>query len=165
MAVNPFDSAPATPAPEAQTPAPQATQAAPSLNNGTQSAPPATPVFNNGSTGGGEKITDYAGSPLIIRPFRYEADVSTEYGPANVVEADWVLLDGSDNGEVHTGKVFSGVLVNSLRKYLESPNPLTLGVIGQGVAKPGRSAPWVLNEIDPSYQDVAIKVAQANNWV
>lgn len=168
MAVNPFggntNTAPQNNAPAQESTPPDNTggPAQPGFNNADHQA---TPAFNNGGTNGGEKITDYAGSPLIIRPTKFNKGMKTGYGETDAVEADWVLLDGSDQGQVHTGLVFSTVLVNTLSRYLESPNPLTLGVIGQGQAKPGQSAPWLLNPVDDSYQGVALQVAQANGWV
>lgn len=169
MATNPFQNNAAAQG-NTQAAAPQNTQApaagqaasAPPFNNGESTA---LPPFNNGATGGGEKITDYAGVPLLIRPRRFEAGIQTSYGVADAIEADWILLDGQDGGEVHTGMVFSGVLVNALRRYLESPNPLTLGVIGQGQAKPGKSAPWLLNPLeDDSFQGVAVQAGQSAGW-
>lgn len=169
MATNPFGGNTATPAQNNQAATAQNTQApaqgqntAPAFNNGEANA---LPQFNNGATGGGEKITDYAGSPLLIRPRRFEAGIQTDYGVTDAIEADWIILDGSDGGAVHTGMVFSGVLVKALHRYLESPNPLTLGVIGQGNAKPGKSAPWLLNPLeDPAYQTAAVQAGKAAGW-
>lgn len=166
MATNPFggNSAPAqnVQANQGNSAPAQGQNTAPAFNNGEANA---LPQFNNGATGGGDKITDYAGVPLLIRPRRFESGIQTDYGVTDAVEADWILLDGSDNGEVHTGMVFSGVLVKALARYLESPNPLTLGVIGQGTAKPGKSAPWLLNPLeDESYQGIAVQAGQAAGW-
>ena len=161
MASNPFGGNAAATPQTSQAPA-QGQNSAPAFNNGETNA---LPQFNNGDTGGGEKITDYAGSPLLIRPRRFEQGIQTDYGVTDAVEADWILLDGSDGGAVHTGMVFSSILVKALHRYLESPNPLTLGVIGQGTAKPGKSAPWLLNPLeDQAAQSAAIQAGQAAGW-
>lgn len=165
MASNPFGFGGSSAATPQTSQAPAQTQgqnSAPTFNNGETTA---LPQFNNGDTGGGEKITDYAGSPLLIRPRRFEQGIQTDYGVTDAVEADWIILDGSDGGAVHTGMVFSSILVKALHRYLESPNPLTLGVIGQGTAKPGKSAPWLLNPLeDQAAQSAAIQAGQAAGW-
>lgn len=161
MASNPFNQS-TTPAPAASA-APAASQASsvPSLNNGATAA---LPQFNNGASAGGEKLTDYAGQPLLIRPLRFESGFNTSNGPADIIEAEWIVLDPSAGAEVHSGLVFGKALVPGLHRYLESPNPLTLGVIGQGNAKPGQSAPWILQPLDDSYQELAIQAGQAAGW-
>ena len=101
MATNPFDrtavqnnqAAPvqnnqAAPAPANQGQAPST----PQFNNGETTA---IPQFNNGATGGGEKITDYAGSPLLIRPLRFEAGIQTDYGVTDAMRRSGYCWTGA----------------------------------------------------------------------
>jgi hypothetical protein len=52
------------------------------------------------------------------------------------------------------------VIVSSLKNFAGSGS-LVLGTVGQGVAKPGQNAPWVLNSAD----HIPEVVAAATAWL
>lgn len=104
---------------------------------------------------------DLLGSLLIIDVEGVEHDIPTVHGNAeNVVKATVTVVDGAKAGEVYPNTlIFPLVLVSSLSPRVGSK---VLARLTQGEAKPGKSAPWVLN--DPTEEDVAagIKAMQAS---
>ena len=93
---------------------------------------------------------DNNGALLIIRPTAIEAGIQTSYGSADAVRANVWVVDGPNAGEVHDDTlVFPKLLQSQLKSRI---NQVVLGRLGQGVGKPGQSAPWMLNE--PTQQDV-----------
>lgn len=103
------------------------------------SSPFATP----GTTSG----LDYKalnGRLLLIQPISLETGVKTSLGDKDAVRADVTVLDGTEAGEQYADVlVFPRVLIGQLRSKIGEK---VLGRLGQGVAKPGQSAPWVLAE-------------------
>ena len=87
----------------------------------------------------GPKVADLAGQLLIITPTDYKTSIKTIHGDAEAVEVSLVNLD--------TNKTYDGVLFfnvalrNSLKQKIGQK---VLARIGQGTAKPGKSAPWIL---------------------
>jgi len=73
--------------------------------------------------------------------------VSTDFGDATVAAVSLIaVLDGDDGVKVYQDAwVFGTGLAPSIYK---SPMSVVVGVMGQGEAKPGKSAPWKL--LDPS---------------
>lgn len=92
------------------------------------------------------------GSLLIIDVAAVEHDVPTVHGvAANVVKATITVVDGAKAGEVMADTlIFPKVLVSALSPRVGHK---VLARLGQGEAKPGKSAPWVLT--DPTEEDVA----------
>lgn len=80
------------------------------------------------------------GHLLLISPLSVETGVSTVHGPSDAIRADVVDLDTGD--EYTDILLFPKVLQGQLRSKVGSK---VLGRLGQGVAKPGQSAPWTLN--------------------
>ena len=74
-------------------------------------------------------------------------EVSTDFGEATVADVSLIaVLDSDDGVKVYTDAwVFGQGLAPSIYR---SPLEVVVGVIGQGEAKPGKSAPWKLS--DPS---------------
>lgn len=158
-----------TPAPAAdQAPAPAAnTNQAAEQTTGQPAPKPAlnlSTLFNNGASAGGDKLTDLEGVAVLIRANKYTENMQTQHGPANCIEADWVELDGPGQGTEHSGLIFSTVIVNSLRRYMEQGQNLSVGVVEKGTAKPGKNAPWLLNPLNDEQLDLAGKAVQALNW-
>lgn len=100
---------------------------------------------------------------VLVTPASFEAEVTTVQGKTDQVTVDFVDLsemDDEDNpGVLYTdSRVFSRALVATLKrgaKFNEANpagNPATglpmmvLGVVGQGEAKKGQSAPWILTQ-------------------
>lgn len=83
------------------------------------------------------------GRLLLIEPLREET-ISTSFGESNAVYANVVVLDGPDAPERHDETIiFPKVLANQVRPKLGQK---VLGRLGQGQAKSGQSAPWLLQE-------------------
>lgn len=169
---NPFaspagQSAPAaTPTPEAApaamaTPS-QATGQAPSAPSGNLSD-----MFATGSKAGdGAKITADKGQAVVIRPTEYIPSMTTSHGETDAVRADWVVLTGPDAGQVREDSlIFQRVLVSTLKNLAGTATPFCVGVVGEGQAKAGKSAPIVLQDPTPEHLEYAGRAVQANGWI
>lgn len=101
------------------------------------------PFATPGSTSG----VDYKalnGRLLLIMPTSLESDVKTSLGDKDAVRADIVVLDGPEAGEEYNDTlVFPRVLIGQLRSRVGEK---VLGRLGQGQARPGQNAPWLLTE-------------------
>jgi hypothetical protein len=87
---------------------------------------------------------------LLVEPLSNETGISTVHGPTNAVRASVSVLDGPAAGTVHEDAlIFPKVLQGQVRSKIGQK---VLGRLGQGVAKPGQTAPWMLLEATP--QDV-----------
>ena len=105
--------------------------------------PPAT-------TSAGVKPADLAGHLLIIKPSEYVTGITTALGEAEAIRCD---IDDLDTGEVHTDVLlFNAALRSGLKSRIGSQ---VLARIGQGVAKPGKSAPWILVDATTSEADIS----------
>jgi hypothetical protein len=99
--------------------------------------------------GGGIAWKDLDGRLLYIRPTAVEEKVKTMLGEKDAVLADVIVLDGPDaSTEYIEALVFPLVLQSQLRRMLGKQ---VLGRLGQGAAKPGQSAPWILSS--PTAED------------
>ena len=102
----------------------------------------------------GPKVADLAGQLLIITPTDYKLGIKTIHGDAEAVEVSLVNLD--------TNKSYESVLFFNvaLRSALKSKiGQKVLARIGQGTAKPGKSAPWIL--LDATTDAAALAKANA----
>jgi hypothetical protein len=108
------------------------------------------PSINEGNI----KVADLAGQLLIITPTDYKTGIKTVHGDAEAVEVTLVNLD--------TDKTYDSVLFfnvalrNSLKQKIGQK---VLARIGQGTAKPGKSAPWIL--LDATTDAAALAKANA----
>ena len=102
----------------------------------------------------GPKVADLAGKLLIITPTDYKTGIKTIHGDAEAVEVSLVNLDDNKN---YDGVLFFNVaLRNSLKQKIGQK---VLARIGQGTAKPGKSAPWIL--LDATSDAAALAKANA----
>ena len=102
----------------------------------------------------GPKVADLAGQLLIITPTDYKTGIKTIHGDAEAVEVSLVNLDTNKN---YDGVLFFNVaLRNSLKQKIGQK---VLARIGQGTAKPGKSAPWIL--LDATTDAAALAKANA----
>ena len=95
----------------------------------------AAPSSNSDSV----KVADLANHLLIIIPVEYKTGIQTIHGLAEAVEVNVVDLD--TNATYNSLLWFNVGLRNSLKNKI---NQKVLARIGQGPAKPGKSAPWIL---------------------
>ncbi len=72
-------------------------------------------------------------------------DIPTVHGISDAVSADVVVLDGTGKGDTYEDTlIFPKVLRSVLGQVVGTADPVVIGRLGQGEAKPGKSAPWVL---------------------
>jgi hypothetical protein len=104
----------------------------------------------------GVKVADLNGHLLIVTPIEYKTGINTVNGVAEAIEVSIVDLD--TNEEHHSLLWFNVALRNALKPLIGNK---VLGRIGQGAAKPGKNAPWIL--IDATGDATA--VAKANAYI
>ena len=104
----------------------------------------------------GVKVADLNGHLLIVTPIEYKTGINTVNGIAEAIEVSIVDLD--TNEEHHSVLWFNVALRNSLKPLIGNK---VLGRIGQGVAKPGKNAPWILLDATGD----ATAVAKANAYI
>lgn len=107
--------------------------------------------------GSGIKWDDHKGALLLIEPLSHEQGVKTSYGDADAVEANVHVIEGTGAGISYASTlIFPKLLVSQTKGSIGQK---ILGRLGQGVAKPGQSAPWLLEESS------ADDIAKAEKWV
>jgi len=92
-----------------------------------------------GSQSESVKVADLANHLLIITPTEYKTGIQTVHGIAEAVEVNVYDLD--TNTEYNSLLWFNVALRNSLKTKIGGK---VVARIGQGTAKPGKSAPWIL---------------------
>lgn len=102
------------------------------------------------------KVADLAGHLLIVKPVEYKTGIATVHGDAEAIEVNVVDLD--TNKEHSSLLWFNVALRNALKTKVGQS---VLARIGQGAAKPGKSAPWIL--VDATGDGAA--VAKANAYI
>jgi hypothetical protein len=106
------------------------------------------------------RTADLLGHLCIFSPVSFVADVQTVNGSSDVVVTDVVDLDADGGTEYDEVWFFSVGLRNALKRYV--PDGKVLARIGQGAAKPGKNAPWILLDATGSAADVAKATAYVN---
>jgi hypothetical protein len=102
------------------------------------------------------KVADLNGHLLILEPLEYKTGIQTVHGDADAIE---VRINDLDTGHSHDSVLFFNVaLKNALKTKIGQK---VLARIGQGTAKPGKSAPWIL--VDATGD--ADAVAKANAYI
>lgn len=102
-----------------------------------QFAAPAAP-------GSGITWGDHNGALLLIEPQAVKTGIQTSFGLSDAVQASVTVLDGPHAGtEYPDTLVFPKILQSQVSGRLGQK---VLGRLGQGTAKPGQSAPWMLAE-------------------
>jgi len=102
------------------------------------------------------KVADLNGHLLILEALEYKTGIPTVHGEADAIE---VRINDLDTGFNHDSVLFFNVaLKNALKTKIGQK---VLARIGQGTAKPGKSAPWIL--IDATGD--ADAVAKANAFI
>ena len=127
----------------------------------------ADPAAGNGDA---FKPAEHKGALLLITNIRQEMDVVTEFGTANPIACNIAVLDGEHKADTYTDTFLFGVaLINKLKQFAGSDRKV-LARLGQGDAKPGRSAPWILEpgtdadkEIARKYEDYLAKQAPVDD--
>jgi hypothetical protein len=72
-------------------------------------------------------------------------DIPTVHGISDAISADVVVLDGTGKGDTYEDTlIFPKVLRSQLTQVVGTADPVVVARLGQGQAKPGKSAPWIL---------------------
>lgn len=121
-------------------------------------------MFNNGALAGGDKIQDLEGHAVLIRTNEVRKDMNTRNGVTDAIGADWIALDGPNQGQEFNGLIFGKVIVSSLETYFNQGQRLCVGIIEKGEAKPGKNAPWLLNPLNEQQLELAGQAVQALGW-
>ena len=99
--------------------------------------------------GSSVRPSDLNGHLLIIKPIEYKTGIATQLGTAEAIEVDLVDLD---TNEEHKSVLFFNIaLRNALKPNIGKQ---VLVRIGQGTAKPGKSAPWILVNATDNQSDI-----------
>jgi hypothetical protein len=111
------------------------------------------------STSGDQpKVADLANQLLIITPVEYKTGIQTVHGETDAIEVAIVNLD--TNQEYENILFFNVALKNALKNKVGQK---VLARIGQGTAKPGKSAPWILVDATGNPADLAKANAYIGN--
>lgn len=109
--------------------------------------------FSAPAAGSVLKPAEIEGHLLVVEPTEYIETMPTQRGDSDAIRC---TVHDITTSTTHPEVLwFSTVLVGSLRSRIGAK---VLGVMGRGVAKPGQTAPWVLN--DASTNPEAVKAAQ-----
>lgn len=109
------------------------------------------------SPSGGITWADHKGSLLLVEPLSFESQVQTSFGANDAVRANVHVIDGPGAGESYEDTlIFPRLLVSQTKNQIGSK---VLGRLGNGNAKPGQSAPWLLLEAS------AADITRAEQWV
>ena len=107
------------------------------------------------STATGIDLKEHNGNLLLIKVNEAVTGIQTSYGASDAIRCDVVVLDGPSKGTTYDDTLlFPKVLQGQLRPNV---GKRVLGRLGQGVAKPGQSAPWTLAAPTPDDITVAQK--------
>lgn len=93
---------------------------------------------------GGINWSELKGKLLIVEPLAVEQGVQTVHGTTDPVRANVYALTGPDTADDYPDTlVFPKVLIGQLKNQVGKK---VVGRLGQDAAKPGQSAPWVIEE-------------------
>jgi hypothetical protein len=96
------------------------------------------------------KPAEVEGHLLVVEPTEYITSMVTQMGDSDAVRC--TVHDITDQTTHEEVLWFSTVLVGSLRSRIGT---MVLGLMGKGVAKPGQTAPWILQDASTSPEAVA----------
>lgn len=118
------------------------------------------------SSGDMAKIKTDLGAAVLVRPTEWIESMKTVNGDTSAIRADWVVLDGTNQGQLRSNSlVFNTVVRNTLKNVLDGPYPFFVGVVAEGEAKPGKNAPLVFATATPEQVKLAEQAAQAHGWL
>ena len=107
-----------------------------------------------GAAGDGFVVADANGHLVVIEVHSLETGVVTSLGDRDAIRA--TVHDITDEHTFEDTLIFPKVLIGSLKSRIGQK---VLGTIGQGVAKPGQNAPWIINDASGDQAAAAKAVA------
>lgn len=115
---------------------------------------PSKSPFAAPATAAGIDLTELNGALLLITVASVETGIQTVHGPAEAIRCGVAVLDGPQAGTEHRDTLlFPKVLCAQLRPNVGAK---VLARLGQGLAKPGQSPPWMLSEATPADTEVGL---------
>ena len=110
--------------------------------------------FTSPATSGGAvlKPADLNGHLLVVEPEEFIENMPTSMGTSDAIRV--TVHDVTDGISAESVLWFNKVLVANLKARIGQK---VLAVMGQGTARPGQSAPWIL--VDASSEPTAVKAA------
>lgn len=136
--------------------------AAPSFSSAPGPDTGADPFAAPAGPGSGDKITDFEGYLLLVKPTEIIDEMETKLGKTEAIRADVVVLDHEDGPIESDGVlVFQIALKRDLKRTIEGPTPYLLGRLGKGEARAGKSAPFIFNQPTDDDKNVARKYLAA----
>lgn len=118
------------------------------------------------SSGDMAKIKADLGAAVLVRPTEWIESMNTVNGDTSAIRADWIVLDGPNQGAVRSNSlVFNAVVRNTLKNVLDGNQPFFVGVVAEGEAKPGKNAPLIFATAEDKHLELAQQAAQANGWL
>lgn len=111
-------------------------------------------MFDAPQSGTVLKPEEVNGHLLVVEPIEYVPSVTTAFGDSEAVRANVhdIIAQESYEGVMWFSRALVMAMKNAIGKQL-------LAVMGQGTAKPGQSAPWIL--VDATGNADAVKAATA----
>lgn len=116
-------------------------------------------TFTAPASSSGFTPADHHANLLVIEVESYETGIVTSLGEKDAVKATIHDVDLGDTSE--DALIFPKVLVGALRSRI---GQTVLARLGQGIAKPGQSAPWVLEDATGDPAAVAKATAYLDAW-
>lgn len=96
---------------------------------------------------GGITWSEHKGKLLVIEPVSFEQGIQTSFGAADAVKANVHVLTGpGESDDYPEALVFPKLLASQLKSQIGKK---VVGRLTQGAAKPGQSAPWMLEPATP----------------
>lgn len=106
---------------------------------------------------GGIDWSEHKGKLLVIEPLSFETGIHTAFGDADATKANIHVLTGPGEAEDYPeALIFPKLLASQTKGQIGKK---VVGRLGQGTAKPGQSAPWLLEEA------TADDIAKAQEWL
>jgi hypothetical protein len=102
------------------------------------------------------KPADLLGHLLLVTPLEFKESITTAFGESSAIAVDLVDLDTTE--EFHDVLFFGRGLIANLKSNIGAQ---VLGRMAQGIARPGQSAPWVLEAATDADTQKAIAYVQA----
>jgi len=112
-----------------------------------------------GAAGDGFVVADANGHLVVIEVHSLETGIVTSLGDRDAIRA--TVHDITAEHTYEDTLIFPKVLIGSLKSRIGQK---VLGTIGQGVAKPGQNAPWVINDASGDQAAAAAAVAYLAKW-
>jgi hypothetical protein len=114
-------------------------------------------MFAAPSTGSDSvKPADLLGHLLLVTPLELKEAIPTAFGESSAIAVDVVDLD--TNEEYHDVLFFGRGLIANLKSNIGAQ---VLGRMSQGIARPGQSAPWILEAATDTDTAKAVAYVQA----